>query len=80
MGKAHTNPPISFFPSLLYRYTKQFPAVAKVGAAHAGMGKMRVANHHDWEDFRSVIALTNKECVATPSSVLLRREDKEIQP
>lgn len=48
-------------------YTKEFPCVAKVGAAHAGVGKMKVADHHDWEDFRSVVAMTKGDyCTGEP--------------
>ena len=48
-------------------YGGSFPAVLKVGHAHAGMGKMRVADHHDWEDVRSVVAMTDgKYCTAEP--------------
>ena len=34
------------------RYT--FPAVVKVGSAHAGAGKMQISDHHQMSDFRSV--------------------------
>jgi hypothetical protein len=37
-------------------YGNTFPAVVKVGAAHAGVGKMKINNHHDMEDMRSVLA------------------------
>lgn len=48
-------------------YSLSFPAVVKIGSAHAGMGKMRVRDHHDMEDFRSVLAMTNgKYCTAEP--------------
>jgi len=48
-------------------YGGSFPAVLKVGHAHAGFGKMRVADHHDWEDVRSVVAMTGgKYCTAEP--------------
>jgi len=48
-------------------YGGAFPAVLKVGHAHAGLGKMRVADHHDWEDVRSVVAMTDgKYCTAEP--------------
>ena len=50
-------------------YGNSFPAVAKVGHAHAGMGKMLVADHHVMEDFRSVLAMTGNPgayCTAEP--------------
>ena len=48
-------------------YGGAFPAVLKVGHAHAGQGKMRVPNHKDWEDARSVVAMTDgKHCTAEP--------------
>merc|ERR1711871_1545925 len=48
-------------------YTQPFPAVSKVGHAHAGVGKMRINDHHDYEDFRSVIAMTHGSyCTSEP--------------
>eukprot|EP01006_Ploeotia_vitrea_P060479 TRINITY_DN75987_c0_g1_i1.p1 TRINITY_DN75987_c0_g1~~TRINITY_DN75987_c0_g1_i1.p1 ORF type:complete len:396 (-),score=32.14 TRINITY_DN75987_c0_g1_i1:125-1216(-) len=50
----------NFFPDYeSFVYGLPFPAVVKVGAAHAGMGKMRVHHHHDMDDMKSVIAVTN---------------------
>jgi len=43
-----------------------FPAVVKVGHAHAGFGKMKIYDHHQFEDFSSVIALTNHYVTAEP--------------
>ncbi len=37
----------------------QFPAVVKVGHAHAGYGKMVIHDHHQFSDFASVMAVTN---------------------
>lgn len=59
--------PQNYFAS--YRdlfYSLAFPAVAKVGHAHAGYGKMKIANHHDMEDFRSVLAVTSNYMTAEP--------------
>ena len=51
--------------ALMYGYT--FPAVAKVGSAHAGAGKMQIADHHQMSDFRSVLAMMPKEhCLVEP--------------
>lgn len=48
-------------------YSQPFPAVVKVGHAHGGVGKMRLADHHEFEDFRSVMAMTDgKYCTAEP--------------
>lgn len=47
-------------------YGDAFPAVCKLGHAHAGYGKMKIPDHHVLEDFRSVIALTNKYCTVEP--------------
>merc|ERR1712217_780802 len=41
--------------SLFYGYT--FPAVVKVGSAHAGAGKMKITDHHQMSDFRSVLTM-----------------------
>lgn len=48
-------------------YSQSFPAVVKVGSAHAGQGKMVVQDHHQMEDFRTVLAMTEgKSLVAEP--------------
>jgi synapsin len=47
-------------------YGSKFPAVAKMGHAHAGYGKMKVADHHAMDDFRSVLALTSCYVTAEP--------------
>jgi len=47
-------------------YGLGFPAVAKVGHAHAGVGKMKVMTHHDMEDFRSVLAMTKTYVTIEP--------------
>ncbi|KAL7532857.1 hypothetical protein ACHAWF_004263 [Thalassiosira exigua] len=60
--------PQSYFASdTTMMYGSKFPVVLKVGHAHAGLGKMKVANHHDWEDVRSVVAIADgKYCTAEP--------------
>lgn len=48
-------------------YSQSFPAVVKIGSAHAGMGKMIIRDHHEFEDFRTVLAMTDgKYCTAEP--------------
>lgn len=60
-------------------FASSFPLVAKVGTAHAGFGKMRIRDLHDFEvgadqlpaahiaqDFRSVVALQSNYVVAEP--------------
>jgi len=51
--------------SLMYGYT--FPAVVKVGSAHAGAGKMKISDHHQMTDFRSVLQMMPDEhCFVEP--------------
>merc|ERR1712187_112253 len=51
--------------SFMYGYT--FPAVVKVGSAHAGLGKMKITDHHQMSDFRSVLAMMPGEhCMVEP--------------
>jgi len=51
--------------SLMYGYT--FPAVVKVGSAHAGLGKMKMEDHHQMSDFRSVLAMMPEQhCMVEP--------------
>eukprot|EP00747_Dinoflagellata_sp_TGD_P165436 gnl/TRDRNA2_/TRDRNA2_186701_c0_seq1.p1 gnl/TRDRNA2_/TRDRNA2_186701_c0~~gnl/TRDRNA2_/TRDRNA2_186701_c0_seq1.p1 ORF type:complete len:340 (+),score=53.44 gnl/TRDRNA2_/TRDRNA2_186701_c0_seq1:58-1077(+) len=51
--------------SFMYGFT--FPAVVKVGSAHAGAGKMKINDHHQMSDFRSVLAMMPQEhCFAEP--------------
>lgn len=51
--------------SLFYGYT--FPAVVKVGSAHAGAGKMKIMDHRQMSDFRSVLAMMPEEhCLVEP--------------
>lgn len=51
--------------SLMYGYT--FPAVVKIGSAHAGAGKMMINDHHQMSDFRSVLEMMpNEHCFVEP--------------
>lgn len=51
--------------SLFYGYT--FPAVVKIGSAHAGLGKMKITDHKQMSDFRSVLAMMPDEhCLVEP--------------
>jgi len=51
--------------SLMYGYT--FPAVVKVGSAHAGAGKMKISDHRQMSDFRSVLQMMPDEhCFVEP--------------
>eukprot|EP00440_Ansanella_granifera_P071887 gb/GFBE01078012.1/.p1 GENE.gb/GFBE01078012.1/~~gb/GFBE01078012.1/.p1 ORF type:complete len:349 (+),score=79.94 gb/GFBE01078012.1/:1-1047(+) len=51
--------------SLMYGYT--FPAVVKVGSAHAGAGKMIIKDHRQMSDFRSVLdMMPDEHCMVEP--------------
>eukprot|EP00750_Incisomonas_marina_P013399 INCI17309.6.p1 GENE.INCI17309.6~~INCI17309.6.p1 ORF type:complete len:337 (+),score=59.68 INCI17309.6:165-1175(+) len=41
-----------------------FPAVVKVGHGQAGYGKMKLNDHHQFEDFKTVMAMTDNYCTA----------------
>lgn len=57
----------SFFSShRSMMYGSSFPAVVKVGHAHAGYGKMKIVDHHTMEDFQSVLALSSTYVTAEP--------------
>eukprot|EP00475_Leptophrys_vorax_P044242 TRINITY_DN8789_c0_g1_i1.p1 TRINITY_DN8789_c0_g1~~TRINITY_DN8789_c0_g1_i1.p1 ORF type:complete len:365 (-),score=105.48 TRINITY_DN8789_c0_g1_i1:42-1136(-) len=46
--------------------TPGYPLVVKLGHAHAGFGKMKLYDHKQFEDFKSVVATTNQYCTAEP--------------
>lgn len=57
----------SFFSSHReFIYGDSFPAVVKVGHAHGGYGKMKIEDHHQMADFRSVLAVTGQYVAAEP--------------
>mmetsp|Transcript_69711 Transcript_69711/g.167347 ORF Transcript_69711/g.167347 Transcript_69711/m.167347 type:complete len:352 (-) Transcript_69711:97-1152(-) len=62
--------------AFMYGYT--FPAVVKVGSAHAGAGKMKIMDHHQMSDFRSVLQMMPDEhCFAEP--FIIGESDLRIQ-
>lgn len=57
--------PQTYYPNhQAMMFTPQYPIVAKVGHAHAGFGKMRLTDHHAFNDLKSVVALTPCYCTA----------------
>lgn len=79
MGDAFPVVPQHFASShRCFMYGFSFPAVVKVGSAHAGVGKMKIADHHQMSDFRSVLAMMPDEhCFAEP--FLIGQADLRIQ-
>merc|ERR1719171_2359086 len=61
--------------ALMYGYT--FPAVVKVGSAHAGAGKMKIQDHRQMSDFRSVLQMMPEHCTVEP--FIAGVEDLRIQ-
>lgn len=43
-----------------------FPLVAKVGTVHAGLGKMKISNQQELNDFRSIIAMQGNYATGEP--------------
>lgn len=71
--------PMDFFPSAQgFFYGGAFPAVVKLGTAHAGYGKMRVHHHHDMDDVRGLLDLTTAK-YATSEPFITGEKDLRVQ-
>ena len=71
--------PQDFYPSAAgFFYGHPFPAVVKFGSAHAGLGKLRVASHHDMRDVQGLLSST-KEGFATGEPFIDAETDLRIQ-
>ncbi|XP_022298979.2 synapsin-like [Crassostrea virginica] len=57
--------------------TPKFPAVVKIGHAHSGVGKVRVANHHDFQDIAGVVGVSG--CYSTTELYVDTLYDIHIQ-
>eukprot|EP01084_Bolivina_argentea_P225089 380476_1 len=44
--------------------TPQYPIVLKIGHAHAGFGKIKLDNHKQFGDMKSIVATTTQYCTA----------------
>ncbi|XP_061187733.1 synapsin-like [Saccostrea echinata] len=57
--------------------TPKFPAVVKIGHAHSGVGKVRVANHYDFQDIAGVVGVSH--CYSTTELYVDTLYDIHIQ-